>query len=85
MTSQQSQFLAFVKQMLDRHQPPKAICDLCGAHLDGWEAGETERYGEMVPNHQCALDERTGEIFRRTWTALTGDPMRTRAKGYAVR
>lgn len=85
MTVQQQQFLAFVRQVLERHQPPTALCDLCGAHLSGWEAGDTEIQGEKVSNHTCQIDEQAQEIARRTWITLTGDPMRARAKGYAVR
>ena len=48
-------------------------------------AGETEVYGERVSNHECQVDERAQAVTRRTWITLTGDPMRARAKGYAVR
>ena len=85
MTTEQQQFLVFLRQVLERNQPQKAICDVCGQVLSGWEAGETDVYGERVSNHECQVDERAQEIARRTWITLTGDPMRARAKGYAVR
>ena len=85
MTTEQQQFLVFLRQVLERNQPQKAICDVCGQVLSGWEAGETDVYGERVSNHECQVDERAQEVTRRTWITLTGDPMRARAKGYAVR
>lgn len=73
MTPREQQFLAFVKQVLERAQPKKAICDECGKVVL-----ETDY-------HVCDLDERAKAAARRAWIALTGDPMKQRAKGYAVR
>ena len=85
MTTQHQHLMTFLRQILERSQPQKAICDDCGQVLSGWEAGETEIQGEMISNHECQVDEQAREIVRRTWISLTGDPHRARAKGYAVR
>lgn len=85
MTAQQQHLVAFLRQVLERSQPKKAICDDCGAVLSGWEAEETVIHGERISNHECQVDEQARELVRRTWITLTGDPMRARAKGYAVR
>lgn len=85
MNAHTQHLLSFLRQVLERSQPQKAICDDCGAVLSGWEAGETEIHGESISNHECQVDEQSREIVRRTWITMTGDPMRARAKGYAVR
>lgn len=85
MTTHHQHLMTFLRQILERSQPQKAICDDCGQVLSGWEAGETEMQGERISNHECQVDEQAREIVRRTWISLTGDPHRARAKGYAVR
>ena len=85
MTVQQQQFLAFVRQVLERSQPKKVICEDCGQVLSGHEAEETTFQGETISNHECHIDEQAQAAARRAWITLTGDPMKARAKGYAVR
>lgn len=86
MSPEHKQMLLYLRQVLDRYQAPKALCDICGAQLSGWEAEETDYYGEKVSNHECRIDEQAQAITRRAWEQLTGgSPTLIRAKGYAVR
>lgn len=80
------QLLGILRTLVERAQR-HALCDDCGKPLEGWEAGshETED-GEVIPNHECQVDERAREIIRRTYDSLTGgNKEKNRARGYATR